>query len=435
MTPESAFLVSLGQALATMSLYDHGHPARSRAFDASYEQLLKLVAASSCVEYSFLGGEAVAGTRVMSEMGTWDWASKLSAARIERIEIDADVTKEAYDGFLDELFRQLVGRCVDTAESRQLVRPAIRFGLLKIKDPGSGRGAGRGDEAGGGGVGLGGEDFRGGPDEIAISLNEEIAAVQWIHDEVARTHEIPMTEAEAVVHSLAAAMHRDEQMLVPLLTLRQYDQYTTTHACNVSVLAMGLSGRMGLSPGEVRAIGVAGLLHDIGKVAIPHDLLVKPGRYTDEERKVIQGHPVAGARMILERERGLGLAAVVAYEHHIFLNGEGYPAMRFPRACHLASRIVHVCDIYDALCTDRPYRQAWEPEQALTYLQEQAGRELDPEVVRAFSEMVADAPVQRLPMAEAPPAEADPAASAAELPSANHLCNPPERASVQPSPG
>lgn len=435
MTPESSFLISLGQALATMSLYDDRHPARNRAFDASYEQLLKLVATSPCVEYSFLGGETVVGTRVMAELGSWDWATKLSGARIERIEIDADVTREAYDGFLDELFRQLAGRCVDSAENRQLVRLPIRFGLLKVKDPGTAMGAGRGDQPGGGGVGVGGEDFRS-ADEVAISLTEEIAAVQWIHQEVERAHLIPMTEVEAVVHSLAAAMHRDEQMLVPLLTLKQYDQYTTTHACNVAVLAMGLSERLGLSPTEVRAIGVAGLLHDIGKVAIPHELLVKPGRYSDEERKEIQRHPVEGARMILERERGLGLAAVVAYEHHIFLNGEGYPALRLARACHLASRIIHVCDIYDALCTDRPYRQAWEPEQALSYLKEQSGRELDPDLVRAFSEMVGEALVKRMPMTEVTDTTAaDPAAGGAELPSPSHLCNPPERASVLPSPG
>jgi putative two-component system response regulator len=189
---------------------------------------------------------------------------------------------------------------------------------------------------------------------------------------------------------------------------------------------MGLSERLGLSPAEVRAVGVAGLLHDIGKIAIPYDLLVKPGRYTDDERKVIQRHPIEGAKMILERERGLGLAAVVAYEHHIFLNGQGYPAIRYARACHLASRIVHVCDIYDALCTDRPYRQAWEPDQALAYLQEQAGRELEPDLVRAFTEMVNDALMKRLPMDEPTPAEPanDAAAGQAELPAPAPLVQP-----------
>jgi len=180
---------------------------------------------------------------------------------------------------------------------------------------------------------------------------------------------------------------------------------------------MGVAERLGFSPAEVRSFGVAGLLHDIGKVAIPHDLLIKPGRYTDDERKVIQRHPIEGARMILERDRGLGLAAVVAYEHHIFLNGEGYPALVFARACHYASRIVHVCDVYDALCTDRPYRAAWHPEQALAYLHEQAGRELDPEVVHAFAEMIGEALVQRLPLAPETPAP-DPVAAETPLPSA-----------------
>lgn len=391
MTPESGFLISLGQALATMSLYSEGHPARDRALDTSFELLLALTDANPCVEYSFLGGESIVGTRVMTELSTWDWASKLSAARIERIEIDADVTRESYLEFVEELLRQLSGRCFDTAATRQLVRPPIRFGQLKVKDPGSGSGVGPrlGDlkDRGVGGQGVAG---------IAVDLTEEVEAVRWIHAEVQDGGAIPMAEVETVVRALASAMHQGEQMLVPLLVLKQFDQYTTTHACNVSVLAMGLSERLGFSPAETRAVGVAALLHDIGKVAVPHELLVKPGRFTDEERKIVQRHPVDGARMILERERGLGLAAVVAYEHHIFLNGEGYPAIRFPRACHYASRIVHVCDIYDALCTDRPYRQAWEPAQALTYLLEQSGRELDPEIVRAFSEMVTDALVERL---------------------------------------
>ncbi len=436
MTPESTFLISLGQALATMGLYGDGHPARERALEASYEQLLALAATSPCVEFSFLGQETVTGNRVMAELGHWDWAAKLSAARVERIEIDADVNRESFYGFVDELFRQVQGRCADTALARQMVRPPIRFGRLKVKDPGNGGpGGGSGGGSGRSGVGRPSGAFTG---AIPVTLTEEITAVRYIHDEVERSGQIPMAEVEAVVHALAATMHQEEQMLVPLLILKQYDQYTTTHACNVAVLAMGLAERLGLSPAEVRAIGVAGLLHDVGKVAIPHELLVKPGRYNDDERKVIQRHPIDGAKMILQRERGLGLAAVVAYEHHIFLNGEGYPALRFPRACHYASRIVHVCDIYDALCTDRPYRQAWEPEQALTYLLEQSGRELDPDIVRAFNDMIAEALVRRLDMnaesnRETPVEPAAPAAQA-ELPAAvPHLCNGAEGASVLPA--
>ena len=81
MTPESGFLISLGQALATMSLYGEGHPARERALDASFELLLTMTDANPCVEYSFLGGESVVGTRVMTELGTWDWPR--SSRRLE----------------------------------------------------------------------------------------------------------------------------------------------------------------------------------------------------------------------------------------------------------------------------------------------------------------------------------------------------------------
>src|SRR3989475_4475564 len=94
---------------------------------------------------------------------------------------------------------------------------------------------------------------------------------------------------------------------------------------NVAVLAMALAESRGLSPRDVRAFGVAGLLHDIGKVKIPLDVLTKPGRFTDTERALMNGHPAEGARIILRAEEDLDLAAVVAYEHHIMLNGDGYP--------------------------------------------------------------------------------------------------------------
>ena len=412
MSSESTFLISLGQTLATMSLYGEGHPARERAVDASFEQLLALTQDRPCVEYSFLGAEAVVGNRAMPELGSWDWAARFSGARIERIEIDSDVTREAYLRFVDDLFRQLSGRCVDTAEARQLVRPPIRFGLLKLKGPGGQRSVSRSGSA------SPGEEIGEFPEE-ALNIGDEMAAIEWIHAEVQERGEIPLGEVEAVVHSLAATIHAEERMLLPLLTLKEYDQYTTTHACNVAVLSMALAERLGLSPSEVRAIGVAGLLHDIGKVRIPHELLVKPGWFTDAERQVVQRHPADGAKIILERERGMGLAAVVAYEHHIFLNGEGYPKLTYPRACHFASRIVHVCDIYDALCTNRPYRQAWAPEQTLAYLKEQSGRELDPEVVDAFVAMINDALVQRIPVTpeDDTTAAATPPAPSADSPS------------------
>jgi putative nucleotidyltransferase with HDIG domain len=197
-----------------------------------------------------------------------------------------------------------------------------------------------------------------------------------------------MLEAEGIVRSLSVAMHGDQAFLIPLLRLKEFDQYTVTHTLNVAVLTMALAEFLGLSPREVRTFGIAGLLHDLGKVRVPYDILNKPGRLTDEEFLVMKSHTVEGARMILRTEEHLDLAAVVAYEHHIRIDGGGYPTLRYPRPCHRASNLVHVCDVFDALRTNRPYREAWPAERALALLEEGAGPEFDKEIAQAFVRMM-----------------------------------------------
>ncbi len=104
----------------------------------------------------------------------------------------------------------------------------------------------------------------------------------------------------------------------------------------------------------------------------------------------MNAHPVEGAKIIISSEEKLDLAAVVAYEHHIMLNGGGYPVLDYPRDCHQASKLVHVCDVYDALRTNRPYRAAWPAQKVLDYLLERSGTEFDPEMANAFVKMMAE---------------------------------------------
>lgn len=376
------FLLSLGQCLATMGLYAEGHPARARARDTAWERLLRLLDGQARMVVSFVGGETIVGDRALPELAAWDWAPRLAGVGIERVEIDAGVTADEFARFVDEAWRRLQGRPDLTSEARQMAATAIRFGPLALRGAAAPAAAADRDDGA----------------ARRLSLREESAAVAWIHEAVQQDGRLPMTEVAAVVRSLSLAMRLERRTLLPLLDLKRFDQYTTTHACNVSVLAMGLAERLGLGREEVRSFGIAGLLHDIGKIRIPKEVLTKPGRLSDEERALMQAHPAEGARIVLARERGLGLAAVVAYEHHVWHDGSGYPAFRYPRACHYASRIVHVCDVYDALCTHRPYREAWAPERALEYLASRGGVEFDADLVRAFAEMVRESVPARLPM-------------------------------------
>ena len=371
MSEPARFLTAFAQAMSTMGLYRNGHPARERAVDGAYEQLIVLQQRNPRPQFSFLGEEVVYGQVSVRELKDWDWAGRLANAGVQRLEFEPDVTREEFEEFLEEVQARLTLSFIDTTESRPGRRASIRFGAVGIK---------------GETQSLREEVLP--TATINYTLGEEAETIRWLHNEVGSHNELPLIEAEAVVRSLSVAMHGDSQIVIPLLKLKEFDQYTTTHSLNVSVLTMALAEFLGMGPRDVRGFGVAGLLHDLGKVRIPKDILTKPGKLTDAERKIMNQHPVDGARIILGGQQKLDLAATVAYEHHIMLNGGGYPCMHFSRDCHPASKLVHVCDVYDALRTKRPYRDAWESERVLGYLEERSGMEFDPDIARSFVTMM-----------------------------------------------
>ena len=388
------FLTAVGQALAVMGLYPAGHPSRERAVDASYDLLGQLVRGDIPPRFSFLDGDVIYGRQVLRDLAGWEWGARLAAAGIQRIEFLEGVERDEYAAWLADALQRINGETPSSAEARQLYPGRIRYGAVEVRS-GDGMEAESAERL----VLQPAQD-----DGVAPVLDAEAEAIQWMHREVHQLGRLPLLEAEAVVRSLSLAMHAQSQIRLPLLQLKSFDQYTTTHSSNVAVLAMGLAEYLGLGSREIRQFGVAGLLHDLGKVRIPKEILVKPGKLSDEEREVMQQHPVDGARLILQRESRLETAAFVAYEHHIMIDGGGYPRLRYPRDCHYASKLVHVCDVYDALCTDRPYRAAWESSRTLTYLAERASREFDPEIVETFTQMIQQSEQSRSPIAPVQPA-------------------------------
>ncbi len=368
------FLVSFGQAVSTMALYNDGHPARARAVDRSYRCLRDLQQHDPHPRFSFLGEETIYQETSLRELGDWEWGTRLAQAGVQRMELDTDVTREQYEEFLEEMMARITLSFIDSAEARPNRPTGIKVGALGIKGDTKEQQATI--------------DLPAPVATISYSLGEEAASIQSMHREVQERGKLPLAEAEAVVRSLSMAMHGDQEMILPLLQLREFDEYTTTHSLNVSVLVMALAESLGLGQQDVRTFGIAGLLHDLGKVSVPADILNKPGKLTDEERLVMQQHPVAGAKLIIESGRRLDLAAAVAHEHHIMINGQGYPTHHYHRDCHKASKLVHVCDVYDALRTKRPYRDAWDAKRVMTYIEERAGTEFEPEASAAFIAMM-----------------------------------------------
>lgn len=374
MSEPAKFLTAFAKALSTMALYADGHPARERAIDMALQYLHELQAEDPKAEFSFLGEETVYRNVAMREMRDWEWAGRLANAGVQRLEFEPGVSRDEFEDFLEQVLARLTVSFIDTSEARPTRRSTIKFGAIGIRGESKAM-----------------QEALTAPVEtatIGYSLGEEIEAVRWMHAEVTDSGALPLIEAESVVRSLSVAMHGDADVVLPLLQLKQFDEYTTTHCLNVSVLTMALAEYMGMGATDVRTFGVAGLLHDLGKVRVPMEILNKPGKLTDEERVVIQSHTVEGAKIIITSDRELDLAAAVAYEHHIMLNGGGYPKRFFARDPHKASTLVHVCDVYDALRTKRPYREAWETERVLGYLEEKSGSEFDPDVALPFIKMM-----------------------------------------------
>lgn len=372
MMDPSRLLFAVGQALSARALYADGHPARERTASVSYERLLELQQAVPKPNFSFLDGNVLLGTQPVRELRGWEWGQRFDDAGLQRWELSTDVPRYEWDAFLNTLHLRLTTGIINTEEDvRESAHPSIRFGVIGVK-------------------GEGGQFIK---DELpvatlSISLREEHDAMDFIVEHVERVGEVQAAEAEAVVASLAVAMHGDSEIALPLIQLKEYDQYTAAHSINVSVLVMALAEYLGLGPRDVRAIGVAGLMHDLGMSKVPKDILSKSGPLTPAEWAIIHQHPVYGAQLILKSEPQLDLAAVVAFEHHMLPNGGGYPAVHYAREPHFASQLVQVCAVYDALRTRRFHRDATPPELAIGHIEEQAGTNYPSEIALAFARMM-----------------------------------------------
>ena len=374
LNPAVQFLHSLSQALSASTLYASAHPACQRAVKASYEALRILQSQDDTPSFSFLDHDVVYGYDSLRELRDWEWALRLASIGIQRIEIVGDVRPEDFQIFIDEVHTRLAtpanaaaaAAAANNGVPDRSQQSAIRYGAIGIQ------GAVR--------DGVTGTLIQ----ELPFTLQEEAEAVRYIHAEVTERGTVPMVEAEAVIRSLSIALHADGKLLVPLLRMKAFDQYTTTHSINVALLSMALAEALGHSPRDIRTLGVAGLLHDLGKVRVPLEILTKPGSLSPEEREILERHPSDGARIILNSDSKLTLPAAVSFEHHIMINGGGYPRRHFARDCHYASTVVHVCDVYDALHTDRPYRAAWPSAKALHYIERRAEREFDQTIAGTF---------------------------------------------------
>ncbi len=208
--------------------------------------------------------------------------------------------------------------------------------------------------------------------------------------------EIPkecVKESKLLIENIVDDILKNKNIMVNIIDLKSFDDYTYFHCTNVATLSIVMGATLGLSKSKLSELGFGALLHDIGKVFIKKEIINKEGKLTNEEYKIIQNHSRLGYNY-LKRNKDISTNAKYGVlQHHEKYNGTGYPNKIVGNKISLYGRIISIADVYDALTSDRPYRKALLPSEAIEYIMANGGSMFDTELIKVFVTKIAPYPV------------------------------------------
>jgi putative nucleotidyltransferase with HDIG domain len=366
---------ALAATLRAMQLYSKAHPIIARNIEGLTGAVQLLHALQPSIVIGFIGDEIIVDDLPVGRAETFgSIAKRLKDARIERITIDRGVSRNELASFIDA-----VAAVEPTAEGAPPPFPAlghIRIGRVSVGPRIEGNVS---DMA-----------------EIKRLYNDAVAAATTIWESAATEKKPDAAVARTMIDGLAQAVAQNRTALLALTTLKNYDNYTFTHMVNVSILTMGQARGLGVDGALLREFGLAGLMHDIGKVRTPAEILTKPDKLTDEEFTIIKRHVVDGAEILRKTPDIPALAPVIAFEHHLRRDGTGYPDKVKRATLNLGTMLCSIADVYDAMRSVRAYQGAMPTDRILAVLKRNDGQQFDQPLVRRFVQLVGIYPAGNL---------------------------------------
>jgi HD-GYP domain-containing protein (c-di-GMP phosphodiesterase class II) len=355
-------IIQITSAVNTRTLYPANHPRVVRAT----EELVKAVQSaatdrkSDSVTFLIVGDDLVAEQEVLRKttLSHLQFVEVLKRRGIERLTLAAGIDA----GEANQLISALTGG--ETVDST----PHIIVGKVRVNI----------DE------------------EKSKKEKHEISADQLntVRESFARfrsEQKLPIGVMEQLVWSFIDSLSRTSRLILPLSKLKEHDEYTFVHSINVSLLVIAQARSFGIEGPMLHAFGMAGLLHDIGKLTVPLSVLNKPGKLEGEEWTIMQGHAELGSWYLTETDGALPLTAIVAYEHHLRYDGQqAYPILKKARMPNLASRITSIADAFDAMQTVRPYQKPLMRMSAIEILKKRSETFYDPVLVANFVRLIGE---------------------------------------------
>jgi hypothetical protein len=322
----------------------------AQSVERAHTLLTGLLAARPEVTFLIIGDDLVADARSLSQDNAYvrTFVRTLQRKGVERVTFLAGLPKAELGGFLDGLAR------ADAESIRS--SSCIRLGKVELRvqqGAAAAGGEGAGEAAGAGGGYDGPAELT---EELALLTAQELDDLKKLYLTLRQHHQIDMRGVDEIVRRFVKGFREEMSPLRLLASVKSAHEYTFTHASNVGILTISQAESLGFTGGHLHQIGVASLLHDTGKIFIPEEIMDKRTSLSQEERRIIETHTTKGARYLLGMEGIPKLAVVTALEHHLRYDGTGYPSIKGGWTPNIASQMISIADVFDAMRSRRTYQ-------------------------------------------------------------------------------
>jgi HD-GYP domain-containing protein (c-di-GMP phosphodiesterase class II) len=354
-------------ASANASLYSAGHPQVVRLGAQLFETLSATLEEAGELTLMVIENELIINGRPQDfSLFLSRFSQILKGRGIEHIKILRGVTRQELEQFIVSLSGALGG------PEEMVPSEHLRFGYLDLRlSPGT---AERPEQPAAPPSGS----------RLPELSRLELERFSEIYQSVRRQQKLQINGIVDIVSGFVEVFRQEGMPLLVLAALRESDEYTFTHSTNVCILNLAQAMALGIGGQQLKDIGVSAMLHDIGKLFIPEEIITKKGKLTDQEFALMQEHPARGARFLLETAGVPRMAAIAAFEHHARYDLGGYPKFAPDWRLNLCSQLTMISDFFDATRTRRSYREPLSLDQITSLMLDMAGEQLHPVLTQNF---------------------------------------------------